>query len=133
MDADQIIAKLDLAPHPEGGWFRQTWVADAPDGTRSAGTAIYYLLKAGEVSALHRIDSAEVWHYYAGAPLVLQSGVRREGLLQIARLGPNIAANEQPQVIIPPRHWQTAHSTGDWTLAGCTVSPGFQFEHFELA
>ncbi|MDA5555439.1 cupin domain-containing protein [Shimia sp. MMG029] len=133
MTADQIIAQLNLAPHPEGGHYRQTWIADAPDGARPAGTAIYFLLKAGEVSHWHRVDAAEIWHYYAGAPLILSLAETEAGPAQDLTLGPDLAAGQLPQHIVPPHHWQAARSTGDWTLVGCTVSPAFQFEGFELA
>ncbi|MBO9401919.1 cupin domain-containing protein [Shimia sp. R9_3] len=133
MTADQIIAQLNLAPHPEGGHYRQTWIADAPEGTRPAGTAIYFLLKAGEVSHWHRVDAAEIWHYYAGAPLILSLAESHAGPAQDLTLGPDLAAGQLPQHIVPPHHWQAARSTGDWTLVGCTVSPAFQFEGFELA
>lgn len=133
MTADQIIAQLNLAPHPEGGHYRQTWIADAPEGTRPAGTAIYFLLKAGEVSHWHRVDAAEIWHYYAGAPLILSLSETGAGPAQDLTLGPDLAAGQLPQHIVPPHHWQAARSTGDWTLVGCTVSPAFQFEGFELA
>ncbi|MBO9408747.1 cupin domain-containing protein [Shimia sp. R9_1] len=133
MTADQIIAQLNLAPHPEGGHYRQTWIADAPEGTRPAGTAIYFLLKAGEVSHWHRVDAAEIWHYYAGAPLILSLAETDAGPAQDLTLGPDLAAGQLPQHIVPPHHWQAARSTGEWTLVGCTVSPAFQFDGFELA
>lgn len=131
MTADQIIAKLDLKPHPEGGWYRQTWQAD--DGPRASGTCIYFLLKQGERSHWHRVDAAEIWHYYAGAPLVLRLSETERGPVQHHKLGPDLAAGEAPQCIVPPDHWQSAETFGDWTLVGCTVSPGFQFAGFELA
>ena len=130
MTADDVIAALNLAPHPEGGYYRETWVADGPG--RPSGTAIYFLLKAGENSHWHRVDATEIWHYYAGATLILRIAETRDGPVRMSRLGPNLA-NEHPQVIVPPGHWQSAETTGDWTLVGCTVSPGFQFEGFELA
>ncbi|MEM7505769.1 MAG: cupin domain-containing protein [Pseudomonadota bacterium] len=130
--AKEIIQALDLSPHPEGGWFRETWRADAPDGTRAAGTSIYYLLDAGEFSHWHRIDAAEIWHWYAGGPLsmtVSPDGHDAEAWL----LGPQLAAAQQPQRIVPPGWWQTATSMGAYTLVGCTVSPGFEFDRFEMA
>ena len=131
--ADALIAQLDLAPHPEGGHFRQTWVAETAPGTRPAGTCIYFLLKAGEVSHWHRVDAVEIWHFYAGAPLMLSIAETAQGPAQTLKLGADLAAGERPQGIVPATHWQSAHSTGDWSLVGCTVSPGFQFEGFELA
>ena len=123
--ADKIIKALDLKPHPEGGWFRETF-RDA------ASTAIYFLLMAGEVSRWHRVDKAEIWHWYAGAALELSlspDGRRRD----IHRLGPDLAASQLPQLAVAPGAWQSARSLGDWTLAGCTVAPPFDFKGFELA
>jgi len=133
MTADQIIAHLNLTPHPEGGHYRQTWIAESTDGTRPAGTSIYFLLKAGETSHWHRVDAAEIWHYYAGAPLILSLAETDQGPATDHVLGPDLAAGQFPQRIVPKDHWQAARSTGDWTLVGCTVSPAFQFEGFELA
>lgn len=133
MTADQIIARLNLAPHPEGGHYRQTWIAESEDGTRPAGTSIYFLLKAGETSHWHRVDAAEIWHYYAGAPLILSLAETDQGPATDHVLGPDLATGQFPQHIVPKDHWQAARSTGDWTLVGCTVSPAFQFEGFELA
>ena len=132
MTADEIIETLGLAPHPEGGWYRQTWAADARD-ERPAGTCIYFLLKAGERSHWHRIDAAEIWHFYAGAPLILRIASTEAGPSVAHPLGPNLAGGARPQIVVPPHRWQAAETTGDWTLVGCTVSPGFQFEGFELA
>ena len=131
MDADALIARLALAPHPEGGWYRQTWVAEGPG--RPSGTAIYFLLKAGERSHWHRVDATEIWHFHAGAPLLLRLAQTGHGPAERLRLGPDLAAGEEPQRIVPAHWWQAAQTTGDWTLVGCTVSPGFRFEGFELA
>ena len=133
MTADQIIAHLNLAPHPEGGHYRQTWIAESEDDTRPAGTSIYFLLKAGETSHWHRVDAAEIWHHYAGAPLILSLAETDKGPAADHVLGPDLAAGQFPQLIAPKDHWQAARGTGDWTLVGCTVSPAFQFEGFELA
>ena len=124
-EADRLIALLDLKPHPEGGYFRETF-RDAAEG-RAHSTAIYFLLTAGEVSRWHRVDAAEVWHFYSGAPLELRVGK------DIYVLGPNVDEAQAPQVVVPPNVWQSARSLGDYTLVGCTVAPGFEFEHFELA
>ena len=104
---------------------------DAP-GERAAGTSIYFLLKAGEVSHWHRVDAAEIWHWYAGAALEL-SLYEGSGEIQAQTLGPALGEGQRPQLIVPPRAWQSARSLGDWTLVGCTVSPGFEFDGFELA
>ncbi|WP_243614589.1 cupin domain-containing protein [Shimia aestuarii] len=133
LTADDLIARLNLAPHPEGGYFRETWRADAPEGERAAGTAIYFLLKAGEQSHWHKVDATEIWHHYAGAPLILSLSATDLGPRADHILGPDIATGQAPQIIVPTGHWQAARSTGDWTLVGCTVSPGFDFAGFTLA
>ncbi|MGF1501289.1 MAG: cupin domain-containing protein [Paracoccaceae bacterium] len=130
--ARDLIRTLDLARHPEGGWYRETWRADAPAGTRPAGTAIYYLLEAGDFSHWHRVDAAEIWHWYAGAPLVLSLSPDGHDA-EAHHLGPEIAAGQRPQRIVPAGWWQTATSLGAFTLVGCTVSPGFSFDGFEMA
>ncbi len=130
-DAKALVAALDLSPHPEGGWFRQTWVADGEG--RPAGTAILFLLAAGERSHWHRVDAAEIWHFHAGAPLVLSVAATEAGPARDLRLGPDVLGGETPQAIVPAQHWQAARTTGAWTLVGCTVSPGFRFTGFELA
>jgi predicted cupin superfamily sugar epimerase len=130
--AADIIARLALKPHPEGGHFRETFCDTRLDASgRSASTAIYFLLARGERSHWHRIDAVEVWHYYAGSALTLEiaEGDSRRAI----SLGPEFAAGEVPQAIVPAQAWQTATSTGDWTLVGCTVAPGFDFAKFELA
>ena len=130
--AADIIARLELRPHPEGGHYRETFRDPRTDANgRSLSTAIYFLLARGERSHWHRIDAVEVWHYYAGHPLTLQ--IADEDGHRIIKLGPDLAAGEVPQAIVPMRAWQAAESTGDWTLAGCTVAPGFDFAGFELA
>lgn len=131
--AAEIIAHLDLAPHPEGGWYRQTWIAEATQGSRPAGTAIYYLLEADQKSHWHRVDAAEIWHHYAGAPLLLSLAATASGPATDHRLGPDLLGGEAPQIIVPKDHWQAARSTGAWSLVGCTVSPAFHFDGFELA
>jgi predicted cupin superfamily sugar epimerase len=127
-----MIRLLDLKPHPEGGHFRETFRDTRTiDGKRAASTAIYFLLARGERSHWHRVDAVETWHYYAGAPLTLEIG---DGDARTTlTLGPDIAAGEQPQGIVPAGAWQAAQSLGDWTLVGCTVAPGFEFSGFELA
>jgi len=131
-EAQRLIAALNLAPHPEGGWYRETWRgAPGADG-RSAGTAIYYLLEAGQVSHWHRVDAAEIWHWYAGAPLTLSLSPDGAASDRIA-LGPDIATGQRPQVLVPAGCWQSARSVGAYTLVGCTVAPGFEFSGFEMA
>jgi len=131
--AEEVARRLGLQPHPEGGFYRETFRDPGADGGRGASTAIYYLLRAGDVSAWHRVlDAAEVWHHYAGAPLELTvspDGRRRE----ILQLGSDLVAGELPQAVVPARAWQTARSLGAWTLAGCTVAPAFEFAAFEMA
>lgn len=132
IDAAQVITTLDLKPHPEGGHFVETWRAPAEPGARSAGTAIYYLLQAGEVSHWHRVDAAEAWHWYAGAALELSLSPDGHETAR-HQLGADIASGARPQLVIPTGVWQSARSLGDWTLVGCTVSPGFEFSGFEMA
>ncbi len=130
--ARDLIAKLDLKPHPEGGYYSETF-RDAPDGGRGHSTAIYYLLEAGDLSAWHRVnDAAEVWHYYAGDPLVITISPDGHDATAI-HLGPDVMAGQRPQVVVPAGHWQTAESLGRFTLVGCTVAPGFEFAGFEMA
>jgi len=131
MTPEEIIAALDLVPHPEGGHFRQTWVAEGPG--RPAGTCIYYLLARGERSHWHRVDAAEIWHFYAGDPLVMSVAESDRGPARDHVLGADLASGARPQILVPAGHWQAARPLGDWALAGCTVSPGFRFEGFELA
>jgi predicted cupin superfamily sugar epimerase len=133
LTAEVVIELLGLQPHPEGGFYGETFRAPASDGVRAASTAIYYLLRAGDVSAWHRVvDADEVWHHYAGAPLELTlspDGRERASL----RLGPDLAAGERPQAVVPAGIWQAARPLGGWVLVGCTVAPGFKFSSFEMA
>lgn len=131
-EAEDIIARLGLQPHPEGGHYAETWRHAPEGGGRGSGTAIYYLLKAGERSHWHRVDAAEIWHFHAGAPLRLS--LSEDGLAERDEmLGADLAGGQRPQVIVPPFCWQAAQSTGAWTLVGCTVSPAFEFAGFEMA
>ena len=123
-DASRLIELLGLKPHPEGGHYRETF---RDSGERARSTAIYFLLRKGEVSHGHRVDAAEVWHYYRGAPLELRIGK------ETRVLGPSIESGEHPQIVVPPYEWQSARSLGVYTLVGCTVAPGFEFSKFELA
>ena len=130
--AAEIIARLELRPHPEGGHYRETFRDQTADANgRSRSTSIYFLLARGERSHRHRIDAAEVWHYYAGDALTLRIADGND--TQHVGLGADFAAGEVPQAIVPAHAWQAAETTGDWTLVGCTVAPGFEFSKFELA
>jgi len=132
MTAAEIIARLDLMPHPEGGHYRETFRdRHNADRERAASTAIYFLLARGERSRWHRIDAAEVWHYYAGSALNLE--IKDEGGLRVVRLGIDMNAGELPQAVVPANAWQAAETTGGWTLVGCTVAPGFDFAKFVQA
>jgi uncharacterized protein len=137
MSAAGIIRLLDLKPHPEGGYFKESWrdsrtVDDGKGGKRAASTLIYFLLDTGDVSDWHRVDAAEVWHWYAGAPLVITVSPNGHDA-EAHYLGPDLKANQRPQYVVPEGWWQTATSLGAWTLVGCTVAPGFDFAGFELA
>lgn len=127
-----VIETLGMKPHPEGGWYVETF-RDAPEGGRGHSTAIYFLLERHQVSAWHRVrDASEIWHFYAGAPLELS--IHEEGgPVEKHSLGPDLAVGQRPQAVVPAGCWQTAKSLGDWTLVGCTVAPGFDFSAFELA
>jgi predicted cupin superfamily sugar epimerase len=132
-DAQTIIERLGLRPHPEGGHYRETFRDDAKDDAgRPRSTAIFFLLCLSEVSEWHRIDATEVWHYYAGAPLVITLSPNGHGV-SAHHLGPDVMAGQTPQIVVPPHCWQTATNLGAWTLVGCTVAPGFDFAGFELA
>ncbi len=131
LTAADIIRMLDLTPHPEGGHFRETFRDPVTVNGRAASTAIYFLLKRGERSHWHRVDAAEAWHFHAGAPLTLS--IHDNGATRDVILGSDLAAGQRPQAVVPAQAWQAAESLGDWTLVGCTVSPGFQFDNFELA
>jgi uncharacterized protein len=132
--AQEVIKQLNLAPHPEKGWYIQTFEDPATKNNRSASTAIYYLLEKGEVSHWHRVlDATEIWHHYLGAPLQLSLSFNDGKPVRHQILGPNIFDNQAPQVIVKKGEWQRAKSMGQWTLVGCTVAPGFTFAGFEMA
>lgn len=131
--AADIIQRLQLKPHPEGGHYRETYRDMPPGGGRGALTAIYYLLAAGEVSAWHRVtDAVEIWHYHAGAPLAL-SVAAPLARAQRVRLGGDVLAGQEAHWVVPANHWQSAQSLGDWSLVSCTVAPAFDFAKFEMA
>ncbi len=130
MTAQEIIETLRLSPHPEGGHYRQTWMAD--NKGRATGTCIYFLLAEGQNSHWHKVDATEIWLYHSGAPLVLSISELETGPAQDHLLGPDLKV-ARPQIIVPENHWQAARTTGAFTLVSCNVSPGFQFEGFTLA
>ena len=131
-EADDLIRLLKMRPHPEGGHYREAFRDTRSGGRRAHSTAIYFLLKKGEVSHWHRIDAAEVWHFYRGSPLALSIAPLRGPAVSHV-LGNDIAKEQRPQIVVPPRAWQSARSLGAYSLVGCTVSPGFDFSVFELA
>tara|TARA_B110000902_G_scaffold243208_1_gene295258 strand:- start:2067 stop:2486 length:420 start_codon:yes stop_codon:yes gene_type:complete len=130
MTAQDIIERLGLEPHPEGGFYRQTWQAE--NEGRAVGTCIYFLLKDGGHSHWHKVNATEIWLFHAGAPLVLSLSATDEGPATDHLLSPDLSMGE-PQLIVPTGHWQAARTTGDYTLVSCTVSPGFEFSGFTLA
>jgi predicted cupin superfamily sugar epimerase len=130
MTAQDIIERLGLEPHPEGGFYRQTWQAE--NEGRAVGTCIYFLLKDGGHSHWHKVDATEIWLFHAGAPLVLSLSATDEGPATDHLMSPDLSIGE-PQLIVPTGHWQAARTTGDYTLVSCTVSPGFEFSGFTLA
>ena len=128
VDAAAVVKALDLQPHPEGGHFRETWRDVPTGGGRGAGTAILFLLAAGQRSHWHRVDAAELWLWQAGATLSLEIHEAEDVIL-----GPKLVDGQMLQGIVPAGHWQAARSLGAWTLVSCVVTPAFQFEGFELA
>jgi predicted cupin superfamily sugar epimerase len=129
MDVDAVILSLALEPHPEGGYYSQTWADDA-------STAIYFLLRDGEFSRWHRLlGRTEVWHFYAGDPLELSvdTGAPGSEATRTIQMGSDIALGQKPQSVVPADAWQRARSLGKWSLVGCTVAPPFTFDTFELA
>ena len=130
--AREIVEALSLAPHPEGGWYRETWRAPAEPGARAVGTAIYYLLEAHQFSHWHRVDAAEIWLWHLGAPLALTLSSDGHDA-ETRMLGPELAQGQRPQQVVPAGWWQTAASLGRFTLVSCTVAPGFEFAGFEMA
>lgn len=131
--AAEIIETLGMQPHPEGGYYAETFRDPACDATgRPASTAIYFLLPEGVLSRWHKVDAVEVWHWYGGAPLelLISDG---EGPVELVTLGSDLAAGQRPQAVVPRHAWQQAQSLGDFTLVGCTVAPGFTFDGFEMA
>ncbi len=132
MSAQDVARMLQLAPHPEGGFYRETWRAQAKEGERGSGTAIYFLLPGDVTNRWHRVDAVEIWHYHAGAPLELHVGREAPSSQEVTLLGADLVAGQRPQGIVPAHAWQRARSLGTWTLVGCTVSPAFEFAGFEM-
>lgn len=128
MDAADVIASLGMQPHPEGGWYVETYRAPEPLGGRAAMTAIYFLLEAGQRSHWHKVDATEVWLWHAGAPLTLRIAGQDD-----VTLGPDLAVGQRPQGVVPKDAWQAAEATAGWALVSCIVAPGFEFAGFELA
>lgn len=132
-DARTLIARLDLAPHPEGGWYRETWRGVPGANGRAAGTAIHFLLEAGQRSHWHRVDAEEIWLWHAGSALDLAIAAAADSAPAVHRLGADIIAGEAPQIRIPAHQWQAAHAAHGWALMSCIVVPGFDFAGFTLA
>ena len=132
-EARALIETLGLAPHPEGGWYRETWRAEAPGGQRAAATAILFLLEAGQSSHWHKVDATELWLFHAGGPLRLRTARGDDAPVTETRLGADVLAVETPQLRIEPHHWQAAEADRGWALVSCIVSPGFDFAGFTLA
>jgi predicted cupin superfamily sugar epimerase len=141
MNAKALIEHLGLAPHPEGGWFRETWRAPVAEGVaegeRAGGTAIHFLLESGQRSHWHKVDAAEIWLWHAGDPLLLSLAESDAGPARKVRLGPDVLAGEQVQQIVAPGEWQAASPVPEgqagYSLVSCIVVPGFEFAGFTLA
>jgi len=133
VDAQSLIRALDLQPHPEGGWYRETWRAPAPAGQRASATAILFLLEEGRRSHWHKVDATELWLFHAGSALRLAMAASDAGPVRSIWLGPDILDREQPQVRVAPGEWQAAWADRGWALVSCVVSPGFEFAGFTLA
>jgi predicted cupin superfamily sugar epimerase len=131
--AKSLIATLKLEPHPEGGWFRQTWRAEAADGERATATAIHFLLESHQSSHWHRVDAAELWMWHSGSPIALMIAPDDGGPVTRRILGGDVLAGQAPQVLVPKLYWQAAVPLEGWSLVSCVVSPGFEYSGFELA
>lgn len=129
MNPKDIIDTLGLIPHPEGGWYGETWRGQ--ETPRASGSSIYFLLEAHQHSRWHKVDAVEIWHWYSGSPMELH--IHESGTTRIEILGPDITASQRPQLIVPENAWQQSIPLSGWVLVGCTVSPGFEFAGFELA
>lgn len=133
LTAQRLIEALQLDPHPEGGWFRETWRAPAAEGERASATAIHFLLEAHQSSHWHRVDAAEMWLWHSGSPIMLLTAPNDRGPITRTVLGADVLAGQSPQLLVPAGHWQAARPLGGWALVSCVVSPGFDFAGFELA
>lgn len=132
-DPAALIRLLDLQPHPEGGWYRETWRAETLVDGRATATAILFLLEQGQRSHWHRVDATELWLFHVGSSLRLDTTPSDAGSIASARLGTDIASGEQPQIRIAAGEWQSAEADSGWALVSCIVSPGFEFAGFSLA
>jgi len=133
MTADEVIRLLALQPHPEGGYYRETFRDSATTAQgRNASTAIYFLLREDEISRWHRVDASEIWLWHGGEPLEL-SIIEKDGEMSTLGLSGDLASGDRPQAVVPANAWQQARSTGAWSLVSCTVAPGFTFDGFEMA
>lgn len=132
-EVQALIAALDLAPHPEGGWYRETWRSDVLVEGRASATAILFLLDAGQRSHWHRVDATELWLFHAGSPIRLSTAATDAGPVRDVRLGPDVLAGDQPQARVAAGQWQAAEADRGWALMSCIVSPGFDFAGFTLA
>lgn len=130
--AAAIIERLEMQPHPEGGWYREMWRAPVSGGERAAGSAILFLLESHERSHWHKVDGDEHWFWHAGAPLMLSVGLEGETPRDIW-MGGDVLAGQAPQALVPAHHWQATRPLGGWVLVSCTVIPGFEFAGFTLA
>lgn len=140
-NADYWVKHLNLDTHPEGGYYKETYRSEveflpendsAFKGKRNVCTGIYFLITNGNFSAFHRIKSDEMWHFYDGAPLKVYV-IHQDGSLEILKVGIDAKKGELPQALVPANTWFASESSGDFSLVGCTVSPGFDFSDFELA
>lgn len=140
-EIEKLISILDLKPHPEGGFFKETYRSRENhkppeslriEGDRSISTAIYFMLRKGNFSAFHRIKQDEVWHHYLGGTIVIHS-ISPEGKYRKFGLGKNLEEGEKPQHVVPGGYWFASETLDEYALAGCTVAPGFDFADFEMA
>ena len=135
-NAKALVEELRLQPHPEGGWYRETWRAESTDGERASATLIHFLLENGQQSHWHRVDAAEIWLWHAGNPLELATSEDESGIVDRAMLGLDLLGGQVVQHVVHPGDWQAAKplpGAHDFVLVSCVVSPGFEFSGFSLA